>query len=99
EGTAILEEDSFIKWQFQREDSVDERIRSSMKEETASAGGASNPADISFVGHQRQMADLIRAIETGDEPFINGEEGRKSVEIVRAIYESARSGNRVKLIS
>ncbi|PPL03126.1 Gfo/Idh/MocA family protein [Parapedobacter indicus] len=97
EGTAILEEDSFIKWQFQREDSVDERIRSSMKEETASAGGASNPADISFVGHQRQMADLIRAIETGDEPFINGEEGRKSVEIVRAIYESARTGTRVKL--
>jgi len=42
---------------------------------------------------------MIRAIETGDEPFINGEEGRKSVEIVRAIYESARSGNRVKLIS
>jgi len=62
-----------------------------------SAGGASNPADISFVGHQKQMADLIRAIETGDEPLINGEEGRKSVEIVRAIYESARTGTRVKL--
>jgi len=99
EGTAILEEDHLIKWQFQQESPVDEQIRNSIKEVTPSAGGASNPADISFVGHQRQLEDMIRAIETGDEPFINGEEGRKSVEIVRAIYESARSGNRVKLIS
>ncbi len=96
-GTAILEEDHFIKWEFQRENTVDEQIRGSMKEVTASVGGASNPADISFVGHQRQIEDMIRSIETDDEPFINGEEGRKSVEIVRAIYESARSGNRVKL--
>ncbi len=64
---------------------------------TAAAGGASNPADISFVGHQRQLEDLTHSIETGAEPLIDGEEGRKSVEIVRAIYESARSGNRVKL--
>lgn len=99
EGTAILEGDHLIKWQFQQENAVDEQIRNSIKEVTPSAGGASNPADISFVGHQRQLEDMIRAIETGDEPFINGEEGRKSVEIVRAIYESARSGNRVKLIS
>jgi len=99
EGTAILEEDSFIKWQFQQGDPIDEQIRNSMENATASKGGASNPADISFVGHQKQMEDMIRAIEAGDEPFINGEEGRKSVEIVRAIYESARSGIRVKLPS
>ncbi len=97
EGTAILEEDSFIKWQFQQEEAVDEQIRNAMKDATASKGGASNPADISFVGHQKQMEDMIRAIETDQEPAINGEEGRKSVEIVRAIYESARTGTRVNL--
>lgn len=97
EGTAILEEDHFIAWQFQQESGLDVQIRNSMKKVTAAAGGASNPADISFVGHQRQLEDLIHSIETGAEPLIDGEEGRKSVEIVRAIYESARSGNRVKL--
>ena len=96
-GTAILEEDNFIKWQFQQETADDKRIQESMKAVTTAAGGASNPADISFVGHQRQIEDMIRAIETDTEPLVNGEEGRKSVEIVRAIYESARTGNRVNL--
>jgi|SRR5690606_975257 len=97
EGTAILEEDNFIKWQFQQEDAADERIKAAMKEVTTAVGGASNPADISFEGHKRQIEDMIRAIETGGEPLVNGAEGRKSVEIVRAIYESARTGNRVVL--
>jgi UDP-N-acetyl-2-amino-2-deoxyglucuronate dehydrogenase len=98
EGTAILEEDNFIKWQFQQESSEDEIIRNAMKGGAISHGGASNPADISFVGHQKQIEDMIHSIETGDEPLINGEEGRKSVEIVMAIYESARSGKTVKLL-
>jgi UDP-N-acetyl-2-amino-2-deoxyglucuronate dehydrogenase len=97
EGTAILEEDNFIKWQFQQESSEDEIIRNAMKVGAISHGGTSNPADISFVGHQRQIEDMIHSIETGDDPLVNGEEGRKSVEIVMAIYESARSGKIVKL--
>jgi len=97
EGTAILEEDNFIKWQFQSETAEDDQIRASMKAETTAVGGASNPADISFVGHQRQIEDMLRAIETGEEPLVNGEEGRKSVEIVCAIYESARTGKRIQL--
>lgn len=96
-GSAILEEDSFTKWQFLEETPEDEQIRASLMGAKASKGGASNPADISYVGHQRQLEDMIRAIETDDEPFINGEEGRKSVEIVRAIYESARLGAPVTL--
>jgi len=97
EGTAILEEDNFIKWQFQEETAADEQIRASIKNVTTAVGGASNPADISFVGHQRQIEDMLRAIQTGSEPLVNGAEGRKSVEIVRAIYESARTGARVTL--
>jgi len=97
EGTAILEEDNFIKWQFQQESSGDEIIRNVMKAGAISRGGASNPADISFVGHKRQIENMIHSIETGSEPLIDGKEGRKSVEIVMAIYESARSGKMVKL--
>lgn len=96
-GTAILEESNLIKWQFEKATGEDEIIINKMSGGTISHGGVSNPADISFTGHQRQIEDLIRSIETADKPLIDGLEGRKSVKIVLAIYESARSGQKVKL--
>lgn len=96
-GSAILEEDHFIQWQFKEESDEDEIVRKSMQLGTASHGGASDPSDISFVGHQRQIEDFIHAIETNGTPLVDGEEGRKSVEIVYAIYESVRQGKRIEL--
>ena len=95
EGTAILEEDNLIKWQFEKATSEDEMIIKKMSGGHVSHGGVSNPADISFIGHQRQMEDMIKCIETGDKPCIDGLEGRKSVEIVLAIYKSAKTGRMV----
>ncbi len=96
-GTAILEENNLIKWQFEQERSEDEIIINTMSGGKILHGGVSNPADISFKGHQSQIEDMLHSIETGDEPLINGLEGRKSVEIVLALYESAHSGRMVKL--
>jgi predicted dehydrogenase len=96
-GTAILEESNLIKWQFEKETGEDESIIKNMSTGSVSHGGVSNPADISFAGHQRQLEDMIHSIETGKKPLIDGIDGRRSVEIVLAIYESARSGRRVTL--
>lgn len=96
-GTAILEEANLIKWQFEKATSGDEMVIQHMQEGNVSHGGVSNPADISFAGHQRQLEDMIRSIETGKKPFIDAVEGRKSVEIVLAIYQSARTGQKVVL--
>ncbi|MCW3106694.1 MAG: oxidoreductase domain protein [Segetibacter sp.] len=96
-GTAILEESNLIKWQFEKESSEDEIILNNMSGGNVSHGGVSNPADISFAGHQRQLEDMIHSIETGKKPLIDGIDGRKSVEIVLAIYESARTGKMVRL--
>jgi len=74
-----------------------EKIRNAMQPGNISRGGASNPADISFVGHQKQIEDFIHAIETNVKPLVDAKEGRKSVEIVNAIYESARLHKMVKL--
>lgn len=68
-----------------------------MAKENVSHGGVSDPADINYLGHQRQIEDFIDSIKTGDMPLIDGLEGRKSVEIVLAIYESARTGLLVRL--
>lgn len=96
-GTAILEESNLVKWQFENEREEDTVITKKMAEATVSHGGVSNPADISFAGHQRQLEDMITSIETDKKPLIDARDGRRSVEIVLAIYESARTGNKVTL--
>ena len=43
------------------------------------------------------MQDFLHAIAEGREPLVNGEEGRKSLELMLAIYQSGRSGQVVHL--
>jgi predicted dehydrogenase len=52
---------------------------------------ASSPVVSDASGHQRLIEDFLRAIETGSQPACDGHEGRRSVELVEAIYRSARS--------
>jgi predicted dehydrogenase len=97
EGTVIQEESSIIKWEFLHKAEDDQLVVDSFSSGNAPKGGVANPADISFLGHQRQIEDMIHAIETGGDVLIDAVEGRKSVEIVLAIYESARTGEKVTL--
>jgi len=98
-GTAILEESNLIKWEFDKAIAGDESVRQKMATTTVSHGGVSNPADISFYGHQKQLEDMIRAIKTDTKPMIDAKDGRKSVAIVLGIYESARTGKMIELIN
>lgn len=97
QGTAIIEQDSIIRWEFAQELPSDDAIREQLGAASAVSGGASDPGAISFVGHQRQLEDFIAAIREDRVPLIDGAEGRRSVEIILAIYESARTGRAVKL--
>ncbi len=47
--------------------------------------------------HQQQISDMIEAVRDGREPAIDGVEGLKTVQLVLAIYESARTGKRITL--
>jgi UDP-N-acetyl-2-amino-2-deoxyglucuronate dehydrogenase len=53
------------------------------------------PADPSF--HAVQIQDFLRAITEERQPLVTGEEGRKGLELMLAIYESSRTGQAVKL--
>lgn len=98
-GTVVIEENNLITWQFENESPADETVRHNYANGNAAAGGASDPAAISFLGHQKQIEDLMHAIAVDKKPFIDEIEGRKSVAIIAAIYESARTGKRVNLMS
>ena len=56
-----------------------------------------NPPDVYGYGHTPLYADMIEAIQTGREPYVTGEDGKKALELVLAIYKSAYEGRPVKL--
>jgi predicted dehydrogenase len=47
--------------------------------------------------HAAQIADLLAAIETGRPPSVTADSARDALEIVCAVYQSAREGRPVAL--
>ncbi len=58
---------------------------------------AENPPNVYGYGHTPLYADMIDAIRNDREPYVNGEAGRRALELVLAIYKSAADGKAVKL--
>lgn len=58
---------------------------------------AENPPNVYGFGHTPLYADVIDAIENDREPYVNGEAGKRALELVLAIYKSAAEGKAVKL--
>jgi predicted dehydrogenase len=96
-GSAVIEQDDLMRWELTPETEEDRHIRERFAQKTGASGGSSNPAAISHVGHARQLADFVKAVETGRPPLVDGREGRRAVEIILAIYRSAASGKVVEL--
>ena len=63
------------------------------------AQSAASPVVSDASAHRRVFEDFIRAIETDGTPACDAREGRRSVAIVEAIYESARARRPVDLPS
>lgn len=90
EGTIILEQDRIV--------AAD--LRSPLADRFEPIAETSNSAATSPIisdvsGHKRILEDFLRAIETDTKPICDGREGRRSVELVQAIYQSARTGQPV----
>lgn len=96
-GSAVVEQDDLLIWNFAKETAKDAAIRERFNRKSGATGGAADPKAISHQGHARQLADFVRSIQSGKPPLVDGAEGRKSVEIILAIYQSAATGKVVKL--
>jgi len=66
------------------------------REPGRSAASASSPVVADASAHQRVIEDFIRAIGTGSAPACDGPEGRRSVALIEAVYQSARTGQPVE---
>ena len=58
---------------------------------------ASSPVVADVSGHRRIMEDFLQATQRNGRPLCDGHEGRRSLAVVAAIYESSRLGRAVDL--
>ncbi|MEW6753022.1 MAG: Gfo/Idh/MocA family oxidoreductase [Candidatus Latescibacterota bacterium] len=91
-GTIVVEADRIAAWQIEGEESQADAAAGS---EVARA--ASDSRTFGTEGHKAQIAEMVQVVRTGVRPRIDGAEGRATLELVVALYESARRGAPVDL--
>ncbi len=89
-GAVILDGDAISVWVIDGEDGAPDAGEQI-------TDGSANPAAISNEGHRRQIEDMMRAVIEDRQPMIDGREGRKSLELVTALYIAANEGRAVRV--
>ena len=74
------------EWRFDGED-----------EEQVKAIYSEDPPNVYGFGHTPLYADVLAAIQEGRPPLVDGEAGRRALELVLAIYKSSKEGKPVTL--
>ena len=85
EGTIVVEDDRIIRTDLRSSPS-------SIRAETTATESAASPVVSDTSAHQRIFEDFVDAIRNDRRPICDAREGRRSVALVQAIYEAARSG-------
>jgi predicted dehydrogenase len=92
-GTVVIEDGRVAAWELK-----DERGETAPYGDAVARSGPAAPTPaVKGAGHQAQLADLLDAIATGRDPAVTGEEARKPLEIILAVYQSARTGRELRL--
>lgn len=103
EGTVVVEDGQVVLKELTRDHGemglYGARVASEAPAAAAAgtSSGGSDPAAIGNDSHARQVADLLAAIDAGRKPLVTGEEARNALELVLAVYESARRRSPVSL--
>jgi UDP-N-acetyl-2-amino-2-deoxyglucuronate dehydrogenase len=90
EGTLIIEQDRLLAADLKNPRA--DLLKSSEADKNPSS---SSPIVSDTRGHQAVLEDFLRAIRTNTKPRCDGQEGRRSLALVQAVYEACRTGKRV----
>ena len=91
DGSVFLADEAFEIWDFREEKPEDAEIQKTLMKGQEAGLGANDPNAINFYQHQRNFEEVVNAIAEGREPSTGAAEERKSVEVITAIYESAKN--------
>jgi UDP-N-acetyl-2-amino-2-deoxyglucuronate dehydrogenase len=89
-GTIALEDGRIVVWKLA--DVAPDEEQRILALEAAHGSGAAAATDIGYELHRRQLADMVEAVLDDRPPQVDGFEARRSVAIVRAIYDSQAQG-------
>ena len=92
DGSVIIENDQVKEWNLRNGNQYTKTTS-----EVVNTSATSSNKITSFESHTRQYEDIVKAITEKRDPLVTGEEARKSLELILAIYESARSGRPIKV--
>ena len=93
-GTVVLVEDRITSWAVS--DSKEILAKETITGITGQAGtAASSASKFPVEGHIIQVANFISAVRTNEDLICSGEEGRRSLQLITALYESARRGEEI----
>ncbi|MPZ17450.1 MAG: gfo/Idh/MocA family oxidoreductase [Luteitalea sp.] len=92
-GTIVVEQDRVV-----RRDLIDATAESRPSgAHVGATASASSPVVADATPHRRVFEDFLAALDNGSRPRCDVREGRRSVAVVEAIYESARRGTPVEI--
>jgi len=91
-GTVIVENGTITRRAL-ASDPAD--FRRSAADMTAGDQAATSPGGIDPSSHAAQMADLLTAVDAGRAPAVTAASARATLQVICAVYESARTGGRV----
>jgi UDP-N-acetyl-2-amino-2-deoxyglucuronate dehydrogenase len=87
EGTVIVEHDRVVSVQLRTP------VHGPPPQDHAGTNpNVTSPVVADIRGHRRVLEDFLSAVRTGASPLCDGRDGRRSVELVEAMYRSARLG-------
>jgi predicted dehydrogenase len=93
-GTVVVEDGQIVRRALSAE--LPEPGKDGHNDDGAASASAANAA-LDPASHAAQLADLLAAIDAGREPAVTAESGRAALEVVCAVYQSAREGRTVAI--
>ena len=97
DGTAEVLEDQLITFAFRNEEPGDESKRQAFAQVTKHGGGAANPMAMTHDNHRENLRDFFDALDENRPAALDGVEAAKAVAVIDAAYESARTGQPVRV--
>jgi len=94
EGTIVIEQDRLLAANL-KNPGADLLVASEPDKNPSS----SSPVVSDVRGHQAVLEDFLKCIQSNSSPRCDGEEGRRSLALVQAIYAACRKGERIEISS
>ncbi len=90
-GTIKIVEEEIVEWKVEgmNEDDYLTKVKADSGDTATGAGY------VATENHRRQLTDFIHAIKENREPMVDGAEGKRTLEFIRAIYQSGDLGREV----